>query len=254
MRAEILSNLIITKVMSLSTMIYNTAGAKGHRTDRKYWALAIKYEGETEYVSSDHRIKSDATSVVLLPKGSSYDWKCTRTGHCAILEFECETTYDRPLGFFVKNGDKILKLMKDLEHKRAEKTPLTMLESISDAYKIILTLAKSEYERYTPTTMQAKINSAIKYISENYTKKISNNELAEMCGLSTVYFRKLFTAITGYSPILYARMIRIEKAKEMLESDHGSLTDVALCLGYTSLYDFSRDFKKHAGIAPSNYK
>ena len=173
MKAEILSNLIITKVLSLSTMIYNTAGAKGHRSDRKSWALAIKYEGETEYMASDHHVKSDATSVVILPGGSTYDWKCTRSGHCAILEFECESSYDKPLGFFVKSADKILKLMRDLEHKRASKTPLTMLESISDAYKIILTLAKSEYERYTPTAMQAKIDSAIKYISKNYTKKIA---------------------------------------------------------------------------------
>ena len=44
-----------------------------------------------------------------------------------------------------------------------------------------------------------------------------------------------------------------EKAKQMLRSDYGSLSHVALSLGYANLYDFSRDFKKHTGIAPSKY-
>ena len=44
-----------------------------------------------------------------------------------------------------------------------------------------------------------------------------------------------------------------QKAKEMLKSDYSSLSDVAYSLGYISLYDFSRDFKKHVGVSPSKY-
>ena len=58
----------------------------------------------------------------------------------------------------------------------------------------------------------------------------------------------------GISPIAYTKQLRIEKAKEMLKSDYGTLFDIALSLGYSSLYDFSRDFKKYAGVAPSKYK
>jgi len=47
---------------------------------------------------------------------------------------------------------------------------------------------------------------------------------------------------------------RTEKAKEMLGSDYGTLSDIAQSLGYPNLYDFSRDFKKHAGVAPSKYE
>ena len=42
----------------------------------------------------------------------------------------------------------------------------------------------------------------------------------------------------------------IKKAKEMLKSDYGTLSDIALSIGYSSLYDFSRDFKKHTGTSP----
>jgi iron complex transport system substrate-binding protein len=40
---------------------------------------------------------------------------------------------------------------------------------------------------------------------------------------------------------------------EMLKSDYSSLSDIAQTLGYPNIYDFSRAFKKHTGIAPSKY-
>jgi AraC-like DNA-binding protein len=58
---------------------------------------------------------------------------------------------------------------------------------------------------------------------------------------------------TGTSPLKYVNALRIEKAKEILKSDHERLSDIALALGYSNLFDFSRDFKKHTGVAPSKY-
>lgn len=47
--------------------------------------------------------------------------------------------------------------------------------------------------------------------------------------------------------------MRIKKAKEMLKSDYGSITGIAESLGYLNIYDFSRNFKNHVGISPSEY-
>ena len=47
--------------------------------------------------------------------------------------------------------------------------------------------------------------------------------------------------------------LKMKKAKEMLKSDYGSITDIAHFLGYLDIYDFSRVFKKHTGIPPSKY-
>jgi len=103
------------------------------------------------------------------------------------------------------------------------------------------------------TEKQKKIAPALEYISKHYNEKITNEALASVSGLSVVYFRKLFAAGMGVSPIAYARKLRIEKAKEMLKSDYGSISDVAESLGYLTIYDFSRDFKKHTGVSPSKF-
>lgn len=248
-----LSDLVITKVYSASTL-YTPENTKLKRNDRQQWAVVIKYEGETVYTSNGKQFLSDLNHMVLLPKGCSYDWQCTISGHFSIIEFECEQVFSEPLSFLVKNSEKILKMFKDLEYKRNLKKPMVEIESIRDTYSILLSLEQTESEPYFPGEKQQKIAPAIEYISQNYHKSITNDALAALTGLSTVYFRKLFTGAMGVSPITYVHQFRIEKAKEMLKSDYGTLSDIAQSLGYPSLYDFSRAFKKYTGVAPSKYE
>ncbi len=203
---EILSNLVITKVYSASTM-YTPQNTKTKKSDRPRWAIVI----------------------------------------------ECALTFSEPFGFSVKNGEKILKMIKALEYRRNLKKPMTEMESIRDTYSIILALTESANGKYSPSDKQQKLAPAIEYISQNYNTKMSNGELAALTGLSTVYFRKLFTQIMGVSPVAFVHELRIAKAKEMLRSDYGTLADIAQSLGYSNLFDFSRDFKKHTGSAPSGF-
>jgi len=98
------------------------------------------------------------------------------------------------------------------------------------------------------------ILSVVEFIRNNYNKNHSIQYYAGLCNLDRYYFIKLFKECTGESPHLFKTKIRIEKAKEMLMSDYSSLSDLAISLGYPSLYDFSRDFKKHTGASPSNFK
>ena len=247
-----LTDMVITRVRSASTL-YSPEGKGGKRSDRPCWAVVIKYEGETFYQTNGKDYLSDATHLVILPKGCNYEWRCTKAGRFSIVEFESAATGTEPITFPIQNSEKLLKMFKDLECKRNLKTATTEIESIRDTYTIILTLLQAEKDPYMPTKKRQKLDAALEYISQNYHKKLSNDQLAAMVGLSTVYFRKLFTDAFGVSPIVYAHSLRIEKAKEILKSDYGNLSDVALSLGYSSLYDFSRAFKIHTGISPSKY-
>lgn len=252
MKIDVLSNLVITKVRSVSTM-YSPQNKKVTRKDRSRWAVVIKYEGQTVYSVNQKQFLSDANHIVILPKGCSYDWVCTKAGHFSIIEFESEQVASEPLVFPVKSCEKFLKMFKDLEQKRTLKQPMVEMESIQNTYSILLSLAQTQSDPYMPTEKQQKISAAVEYISQHYTENITNDELADLTGLSTVYFRKLFTHIMGVSPIVYARQLRIQKAKDMLRSDYAKLSDIAHSLGYPNLYDFSRDFKKHTGVSPSRY-
>ncbi len=252
MYSDILSNLIITKIYSATTM-YTAKNTKIKRNNRSRWAIVIKYEGETIYFSKGKTLISDKNNLFILPKGCSYEGRCTHSGHFSIIEFECENIYSDILGFHVKNSEKIIKLFKELEYKRALKKSVYEFECIRDIYSILLMLTYTMSKKYAPTKKSEKIRPALDYIAKNYNTDIKNDDLARLTGLSTVYFRKLFTEVIGISPIAYINELKIKKAKEMLKSDYGSITDIAHSLGYLDIYDFSRAFKKHTGIPPSKY-
>ena len=71
--------------------------------------------------------------------------------------------------------------------------------------------------------------------------------------MSTVGFRKNFQATYGVSPIRYLHQYRIQKAKDLLSSDYGSITQVAESTGYSSVYHFSKMFSQYTGMSPTEY-
>ena len=71
--------------------------------------------------------------------------------------------------------------------------------------------------------------------------------------MSTVYFRRTFTSVYGISPIKYLHNFRIEKAKAILKSDYDTIEQVALSVGYNSIYHFSKMFKLYTGKSPLEY-
>lgn len=252
MNTDILSNLAIQKVC-LATTIYNQTNARAKRADRPRWAVIMKYEGETVYRCNGKSYVSNADNMVILPMGCSYEWTCTKAGHYAVAEFQSDLRCDCIFRFPVKNGDKILRILKDLEYKRSLKKPMYEIESIRDVYTVILMLTEAKQKKYVPTEKAQKLAPAVEYIAKNFNKDLRNDDLARLTRISTVYFRKLFAEVYGISPMNYVKELRIKKAKEMLKSDYGSITDIALSLGYSTIYDFSRDFKKHTGVSPSKY-
>lgn len=251
---DILTNLIISKLLYINT-IYNEGNTRIKKMQRTKWAIVQKYEGETEYYMNGKTFISNKTNMVILPKGINYDWICTKSGHYSIIEFECDRTHNEILTFPISEqlSEKILKIIKELEYKRTLKAPFFEIESLRDTYDIIIKLASSQAKEYRPSNLHAKIKNAEDYIAKNYSKTITNDELSAMCNISTVYFRKIFTQVHGISPISYIHSIRIKKAKEMLNMDYSSITNIALSLGYADIYDFSRTFKKYAGVSPKRF-
>ncbi len=252
MSITILSDLIINKVYSATT-IFTEQGTKAHRSNRPYFAVLLKYEGETVYTCNGKEYVSNEKHPVILPKGSSYDWVCTKSGHYTIIEFDCNLEYDGIFSFTLKDSDKFLRLLKETEFICTAKAPLYKMQSLKNIYTLILSLMRDVQDKYIPGEKQKKIIPALNFIASNTGSRISNEHLAKLCGMSVVYFRKIFTEVMGVSPITYARNLRIKKAREMLRSDYGSITDIALSLGYNNIYDFSRDFKKHTGVPPTKY-
>lgn len=251
MNTEILFDIIVKNINAVFS-VFTEKDKIAKRNNRPCWAIVLKYEGETIYTCAGKKLVSNKNSVMILPKGSSYEWQCVESGRYYSIEFDCDTFCESIFSIPVDNCEKILQLFKEIEHKRTFKRELNNLETMRNLYNILV-LTLQFKQKYTPTVKQEKIAPAVDYMLKNYHLKIMNDDLAQLAGLSTIYFRKLFTETFGTSPINYIHKLRIDKAKEMLRGDTPSLTDIAITVGYANISDFSKAFKKHTGITPSNY-
>lgn len=99
------------------------------------------------------------------------------------------------------------------------------------------------------------VEQIVNYFEDHYSEKISLDRIAENMYLSTFYISKIFKSETGDTPIRHLINIRLEKAKEILEQNPSlSIKEVAAQVGYEDAYHFSKQFKKHYGVSPSQVK
>lgn len=103
-----------------------------------------------------------------------------------------------------------------------------------------------------------KSNSIIKmakeYIQKNFGKDISLDDVSRVVNVSPYYFSKIFKDDTGENFIEYLTGVRIDKAKELLETTEYSMKEICSMVGYSDPNYFSRSFKKNVGITPTEYK
>lgn len=98
------------------------------------------------------------------------------------------------------------------------------------------------------------ISEGINYLEHNEEQTLSISEIAELCNVSEIYFRKLFKEYSGISPIKFRIKGKIEKAKLLLEYENMSMQEISDYLGFVSPAYFTQQFKAVEGITPSQYK
>ncbi|MBQ3528400.1 MAG: helix-turn-helix transcriptional regulator [Clostridia bacterium] len=99
------------------------------------------------------------------------------------------------------------------------------------------------------------ISKAINYIkTENSKSNITIEDIATHAGFSTDYFNRIFFAHTGFSIMEYVRFNRLKSAARLLRLTDKDILDIALDCGYEAHESFSRAFKNHYGITPSEYR
>ena len=98
------------------------------------------------------------------------------------------------------------------------------------------------------------ISEGINYLEHDEEQTLSIPEIAKLCNVSEIYFRKLFKEYSGMSPIKFRIKGKIEKAKIYLEYENMTVQEISDYLGFISPAYFTQQFKAIEGITPSEYK
>jgi two-component system response regulator YesN len=107
---------------------------------------------------------------------------------------------------------------------------------------------------YNNKSIKLILRKAVEYIQTHYHEQVTLNEVAECTYVSTYYISRMFKREMGKNFVDYLNEIRIEKAKEMLKDVKYKTYEVAESVGIPDAHYFSRLFKKHVGVTPTEYR
>ncbi len=247
-------NLTVTAVLATNRLYNNATEAYSRRRSRTSWAVALKRTGRTYYTVGDKKILSDAQHPVILPKGSHYSWECVEAGECLLIEFDAMHEREEIIPFSVPDSGFVESAFWEIRKALQEEGESARMAAFQLLYGLLAQLFKTGSKEYRPKGKQTLLQPAIDYIAEHYFEPdITNDRLAALCGISTVYFRKSFERVYGKPPIRYLHEYRVQRAKDILSSDYDSVTQVAASVGYGSVYHFSKMFKQYTGMSPTEF-
>jgi len=97
-----------------------------------------------------------------------------------------------------------------------------------------------------------RMNRVMDYVRNNLAGDLSVETLARVAYFSPFHFHRAFKAVSGETVAAFVRRARLERAAHLMKtSPKRKLTSIALSLGYPSLSEFSRAFRREYGTAPS---
>ncbi|MBD9416968.1 helix-turn-helix domain-containing protein [Pseudomonas sp. PDM16] len=92
------------------------------------------------------------------------------------------------------------------------------------------------------------------WMEANFAESCAIDELAERFGFGFRNFKRRFKEATGYAPLTYLQTLRLEKAKELLETTRLSFEVITNRVGYEDSNSFRRLFCQRVGISPAHFR
>jgi AraC-like DNA-binding protein len=258
LNVEEFENTVIERV-AMAVYVNPSSKSDAH-TDRTYQGLVINEpRGRRIYYFSDGRqMMTEGSEVFFLPRGSTY--RVTPIGPiypdsgCYAINFSADISHE-PFTMKPRNPEQLTKLFASAAKLWKISDKSAHLTAMGNLYNIILTLCKDAKKAYSPKSKEKIIMPAMeKIITDFNDPSLTVEKLAELCGVSEVYLRKLFRDIHGVSPKEYLVQRRISYAEKLLAAGDFSVGKVAEMCGYGEPCHFSREFFRLVGTSPSKYR
>jgi len=98
------------------------------------------------------------------------------------------------------------------------------------------------------------VERAKEYITNNYTRDLTLNEIADDSCVSPFHFSRIFKTFTSYSPHQYLIGTRLKNAENLIKNSDMPITEICFSSGFDSLEYFSTAFRKKYRESPSKFR
>lgn len=132
--------------------------------------------------------------------------------------------------------------------------------ALETARELVLHLRRVGGQSQFSTSLAAQANAAdglraiVAFIEEHPDGDLSIPALADRAAMSERTFARAFLAETGMTPARFVELVRLDRAKQLLETTRWPLARVAHRSGLGSAATLARTFRRRLGITPQHYR
>ena len=119
---------------------------------------------------------------------------------------------------------------------------------------LLIQRTRQESSPAISTYLQKEMEQAQRYFQEHYNEEIQIKDYAKSRGMSVSWFLRNFKEFVGKPPAQYLLTLRMNNAVSLLETTDYNVAEISAIIGYDNALYFSRLFKKHKGVSPSEYR
>lgn len=131
---------------------------------------------------------------------------------------------------------------------------LNILERLAASPRTPLATADHLISHDLSLLTRRRIETVYQYLRENLSGHICQADIAASLSMTPPEFSKFFRAATGQTFVSFINVLRVNEACRLLIGTEINVTRVAMECGYNNLSHFNRQFLRHKGITPSDFR
>lgn len=162
----------------------------------------------------------------------------------------------RGIHFSKASGEKIGKMLKRLLRINGLERMLYFIKLMDAMARVenYRVLASKAYQVEDHKELNNRLDKVMHFITTNYQRKITQEEIASKIGMTTTAFCRYFKEKTGKGFIFFVNEMRIGYACKLLIENHLSVSQICFECGFNNISNFNRMFKRQIGHTPGEYQ
>ena len=246
-------NLIINKIHNVYEGEFNPGFISRKTVGRTCDCFVYFIYGNANYSFDSYSFNANPQNFIYLARDSVYDIHILEKSKFICIDFDFFNDFIKKSEAFKKNASALKINFSKIFYLWNQKMPWSVSETFSILYSLYSDAIKAANQKYAgKNKLLSEITS---YILSHYTEiDFSVKDVADYVGISETHLRRILKQDFNTSPIKYINCLKLDKAKNMLQSSNYTINEIALSVGYDDPYYFSRVFKRETGLSPSEYK
>lgn len=241
------------EALEICRLNYECENSLSHRITDGYGKLYVN-EGQKNMAEISDHLRRSTTSLIENPKLMLHTniWKKIETDIRRLQAAEMKKYYNFLMGLIYSQMSFSNRENPEGESERLSFYDIASIEQFVDVIKRNLLLYVEFMERKED---QGHIMDEIcEYIDQNFTEKLALSEIADKFFISYSHLSKMFHETYGVSFQEYLISKKMIYAEKLLQCPTMNLQEISEAVGYNSVFNFSRAFKKYYGASPTFYK